>query len=271
MIRFHSLVTRCETCETMRCRGILLCVVCIALKVVLVRSAVVPSLRAAGDKCESGKRQGCADCRTVNICSYDQTVLTSYKCQDVEPDKPYCTGDGICSSEYDSESTCGVADDLCPSTKMGFYPDPSNCTQYLYCDDKQVATTVSCLAANNAYNHSSSSCFLRKTLDDCYQVSCDSLPNRNKWFVYRPFPQLYFFCSSSGRPVMFECPRITDVYDVKLQRCKFECRESGRFPYPEDNKKFYECVYVTPFKLELFVQRCPLQLTYDEEKRICTV
>ena len=53
----------------------------------------------------------------------------------------------------------------------------------------------------------------------------------------------------SGLPVMFECPREFEVYDVKLQRCKFECRESGRFPYPGDNKKYYECVYVTPFKV----------------------
>lgn len=78
------------------------------------------------ENCESGKRQDCADCRTVKICSYDQTVLTSYKCQDVEPDKPYCVGSGICSSDYDSESACGVADDLCPSTKAGFYPGLSN-------------------------------------------------------------------------------------------------------------------------------------------------
>uniref|UniRef100_A0A182W881 Chitin-binding type-2 domain-containing protein n=1 Tax=Anopheles minimus TaxID=112268 RepID=A0A182W881_9DIPT len=210
--------------------------------------------RVGSDKCASGKRQDCADCRTVNICSYDQTVLTSYKCQDVEPEKPYCTGNGICSLESEPESACGVADDLCPLTQAGFYPDPANCTQYIYCDEKQVATHVSCLAANNAYNHSSSSCFLRKTLDDCYQVNCDLLLNRNKWFVYKPFPQLYFFCSNSGLPVMFECPRPSEVYDVKLQRCKFECRESGRFPYPEDNKKYYECVHVTPFKFVLAVK-----------------
>ncbi|XP_053667823.1 uncharacterized protein LOC128718176 [Anopheles marshallii] len=245
------------------------CVLMCVKEAVSMSLFVVSSSRVASDKCDSGKRQGCADCRTVNICSYDQTVLTSYKCQDVEPDKPYCTGDGICSAEYEAESTCGMADDLCPPIKAGFYPDPANCTQYIYCDEKQVSTSVSCLAANNAYNHSSSSCFLRKTLDDCYQVNCDLLLNRNKWFVYKPFPQLYFFCSSSGLPVMFECPRESDVYDVKLQRCKFECRESGRFPYPEDNKRYYECVYVTPFKLELFEQRCPLQLTYDEERKIC--
>ncbi|XP_050094233.1 uncharacterized protein LOC126576955 [Anopheles aquasalis] len=245
-------------------------IVCSAYSISVVFSVVVPRARAAGDRCEPGKRQACADCRTVNICSYDQTVLVSYKCLDVEPDKPYCSGDGICSVKSDDENSCAVvADDLCPSKTAGFYPDPTNCTQYIYCDDKQAATPQSCLAANNAYNQSSSSCFLRRTLDHCYQVDCSLAQNRNKWFVYKPYPQLYFFCSSRGLPVMFECERDNEVYDVKLQRCKFECQESGRFPHPDDSKRYYECVYVTLLMLQLFEQTCPLQLTFDEQTKKC--
>lgn len=104
-----------------------------------------------------------------------------------------------------------------------------------------------CLAVNNVYNQTTAACFLKRRSSDCFQVDCKNSRNINKWFVYTPFPQLYFLCSSNGA-IMFKCPRETDVFDLDLKRCEFECREAGRFAHP-NVRMYYECAFVSTSKV----------------------
>ncbi|EAL41043.2 AGAP010361-PA [Anopheles gambiae str. PEST] len=149
----------------------------------------------------------------------------------------------------------------------GFYPDPSNCTRYLYCDSEMLGYEQNCLAVNNVYNQTTAACFLKRRSSDCFQVDCKNSRNINKWFVYTPFPQLYFLCSSNGA-IMFKCPRETDVFDLDLKRCEFECREAGRFAHP-NVRMYYECAFVSTSKLQKFEQTCPPLLEFNAKDQKC--
>ncbi|XP_050094236.1 uncharacterized protein LOC126576958 [Anopheles aquasalis] len=236
---------------------------------VLVLAAVVAakttsvSLGLATSRALSGacqERQTCKDCSTVNICGYDKTVLAEYRCADQDPKKIYCVGAGECSDKPNLDEGCFPTDDRCPLGAPGYYPDPQDCTRYLYCDGGAIGYEEDCLAANNVYNHSSASCFLKKKSSDCFQVDCSSSKNKDKWFIYTPFPQIYFLCSADGRAVTFQCPREDEVFDVTLKRCTFQCTSAGRFADPNDDKSYYECLYTSSTKLELFERKCPNSL-----------
>uniref|UniRef100_A0A182W882 Chitin-binding type-2 domain-containing protein n=1 Tax=Anopheles minimus TaxID=112268 RepID=A0A182W882_9DIPT len=229
---------------------------------------LVPLSPRALTSCAAGRRQDCEDCNTVKICSYDLTPLTQYRCQDVDPSKPYCTGAGICSDVPDTNNICQKTSDLCPMNAPGFYPNPSNCSRYLYCDSNMLGTEQNCLAANNVYNQTTEACFLKRRTADCFQVDCNNSRNKDKWFVYDPFPQLYFVCSSNG-PLMFKCPRETEVFDLELKRCEFQCRKAGRFAHPTNKYMYYECAYVSTSKLEKYEQTCPQLLQFDANVQKC--
>uniref|UniRef100_A0A182SDG5 Chitin-binding type-2 domain-containing protein n=1 Tax=Anopheles maculatus TaxID=74869 RepID=A0A182SDG5_9DIPT len=218
--------------------------------------------------CATGRRQDCEDCNTVKICSYDQTPLAQFRCQDVDPTKPYCTGDGICTDIPDPGVVCQKTNDLCPMSAPGYYPDPTNCTRYLYCDDSSLGFEQNCVAANNVYNQSSTSCFLKRRAADCFQVDCSNARNKDKWFIYDPVPQLYFLCSSNG-PLMFKCARDTDVFNLTLKRCEFQCRTAGRFAHPDRTDMYYECAYISTSKLEKYEQPCPPLLQFNATEQKC--
>ncbi|XP_052888253.1 uncharacterized protein LOC128296803 [Anopheles moucheti] len=236
-----------------------------ALRALVSKRAPV---RRALTSCVNGRREDCQDCNTVKICSYDQTPITQYRCQDVDPSKPYCTGAGICSNVSDPNLICQKTSDLCPMNAPGFYPNPSNCSRYLYCDVNMIGFEQSCVAANNVYNQTTESCFLKRRTADCFQVDCNNSRNKDKWFIYDPFPQLYFICSSNG-PLMFKCPRDTDVFDLELKRCEFQCRTDGRFAHPTNTNMYYECAYTSASKLQKYELSCPPLLKFNANDQKC--
>uniref|UniRef100_A0A182NQ05 Chitin-binding type-2 domain-containing protein n=1 Tax=Anopheles dirus TaxID=7168 RepID=A0A182NQ05_9DIPT len=219
-------------------------------------------------ECQTGRIE-CDDCNTVKICSYDKSVLAHYRCKDVDPNAPYCVGEGVCSNIPNPVGDCNKANDLCPTVgDSGYYPDPTNCSQYLYCDENSVGYEQSCVATNNVYNQTTSSCFLKRKSADCFQVDCNNSKNKDKWFVYTPSPQLYFLCSASG-PVMFMCPRENHIFDLNLKRCEFHCSSAGRFAHESGDTMYYECAYTSTSKLEKFEQTCPPLLVFDRLVQKC--
>ncbi|XP_052873354.1 uncharacterized protein LOC128278663 [Anopheles cruzii] len=251
------------------CRVLVLALVIVAVVGAVEATALsrrLASKRAVGGTCAAGERLGCTDCSTVKVCSYDQTILTEYRCQDATPDSPYCVGAGICSPTPDPQSVCLSSDDLCPLGAPGYYPDPTNCTRYLYCDENKISYPETCKATNNVYNQTSGSCFLKTKSADCFQTDCTK--NKDKWFVYTPFPQLYFLCSSKG-PLVFLCPREHEVFNVNLKICEFQCPSDGRFAFPGNTAKYYECLYSSKTKLELYEKNCPPALTFDATVGSC--
>ncbi|XP_035785955.1 uncharacterized protein LOC118463473 [Anopheles albimanus] len=238
----------------------------VAAKTTSVSKGLATS-RALSRACN--ERQTCKDCSTVNICGYDKTVLAEYRCADQDPEKKYCRGAGECSEEPDVDNQCFSADDRCPLLSSGYYPDPQNCTRYLYCDSSAIGYEEYCLAANNVYNQTSASCFLKKKSSDCFQVDCSSSKNKDKWFIYTPFPQIYFLCSADGRAVTFKCPKENEVFDVNLKKCRFQCTSDGRFADPNNDSLYYECLYTSSTKLELFEKECPPFTKFDEQNKRC--
>ncbi|EAL41044.2 AGAP010360-PA, partial [Anopheles gambiae str. PEST] len=197
----------------------------------------------------------CADCRTVKICSYDQTVLTSYKCQDVEPDKPYCVGSGICSSDYDSESACvGL---LC--TGLGVFPDPQDCMKFHYCTSVGSYARLFKCPSGYVYNSKKKTCS-RNTR--CQTVRCR--PNGRSIFI--PFPQdptYYAYCNYNrrrNRPVLrnvvvYKCTEGSEFNSLS-NSCVFKCSREGFLPKPGDPTKFYWCRRVSG-NLFGYEQVCP--------------
>ncbi|XP_058128573.1 uncharacterized protein LOC131292847 [Anopheles ziemanni] len=218
------------------------------------------------EKCEENtERQRCKDCLTVDICSYDNFRLAQYRCKDVNPLKPYCTGKGECTDKLPAGDDCTGKDDLCPE-EAGYYPDPTNCTRYLICDSNQKAYAQTCAVANNVYQQETASCILKRRSSDCFQVDCKAAKNLEKWFQYTPSPQFYFLCSAAG-PFMSKCPE-NEIFDVNTKQCEFQCSSVGRFPYPGEEKKYYECVETSTSKIQKFEQTCPgtMIFKYDDEK-----
>lgn len=202
--------------------------------IVLLLVTFLTSLKA---QCSNGARFACANCSTVSICSYGGIEVDSYHCSSVDATRPFCSGNaGICKST--PEGDCIQPSELCPRASETF-PQPSNCMQYIQCDTEKQAQTVTCSPSSFVYDHSTKSCKLRQTSNDCFQLNCAL--NQNRWASYRPAPSLAFYCSSAVGPMTFECTGENQVFNVASRTCVFGCPREGRFPVSDDASRYYQC------------------------------
>ncbi|XP_058465338.1 uncharacterized protein LOC131438941 [Malaya genurostris] len=222
---------------------------------------------ARNTNCEPGKRIGCADCSSVQVCLKDGTGIESskYRCDSINASQPYCNGNsGICSDQ--PEGDCDKPSELCPAE--GIYPNPTNCREYIYCVGGGKAYVVSC-APSEVYNHTSQNCVRATTPNSCFQLNCSAAPAQNQWFVYTPAPKLYVFCSSSAGPMTFECSG-SDSFNPRTRKCEFVCRGQGRFPVEGKDNSFYQCTLGANNVLSYTIQVCPGNLIFDEEHSRCS-
>uniref|UniRef100_A0A8D8I1U0 (northern house mosquito) hypothetical protein n=1 Tax=Culex pipiens TaxID=7175 RepID=A0A8D8I1U0_CULPI len=114
--------------------------------------------------------------------------------------------------------------------------------QYIRCDSQKQAQTIRCSPSSYVYDHSTTSCKLRQTSNDCFQINCALASNQNRWTSYRPVPKLAFYCSIAVGPMTFECSTgENQVFNVVSRSCVFGCPSEGRFPVPDDGTKYYQC------------------------------
>ncbi|XP_055536365.1 uncharacterized protein LOC129725021 [Wyeomyia smithii] len=233
----------------------------------LVRS-VSPAPR--NPSCEAGKRIGCADCGSVQICRWDGTPVESskYRCDSVDRTKPFCEGNtGVCSDTPSAD--CIKPSDLCPAP--GIFPQPTNCREYIICDNDKNAYVAAC-APNEVYSHSVQDCVRSSAANTCFQLNCAAAASQNQWYAYTPNATLYVFCSSEAGPMTFKCSGEHSAFNVNLKRCDFRCPSPGRFAIPDEpagSQRYYQCVAGAGNSLSYTVQTCPANLVFDVENSRC--
>lgn len=233
----------------------------------LVRS-VGPGPRNA--RCEDGKRLGCADCSSVQVCGWDGNPIESskYRCDSVDRSKPYCSGNtGVCVEKPAAD--CIKPSNLCP--EPGVFPQPTNCREYIFCDNEKKSYVASC-AANEVYSHTNQDCVRTSLANPCFQLNCGAPASQNQWYAYTPNATLYVFCSSEAGPMTFKCSGQHSAFNANLKRCDFRCPDTGRYAIPDepaDSRRYYQCVAGPGNVLSYNVQECPVPLIFDAENRRC--
>lgn len=151
--------------------------------------------------------------------------------------------------------------DLCPGP--GFYPDPTNCNRYNYCDHEKRAISYIC-PHHYIYDPTTALCKLHRTINDCHIIDCMKFPNQ---FVVYPLDRtLYIFCNADihgqTRALLYQCTGET-IFNPLKKDCDFACIEGeGRFEYPGDNQKYYYCVRTIYGTILPFVMRCGSDLKF---------
>ncbi|KAL1394490.1 hypothetical protein pipiens_011915 [Culex pipiens pipiens] len=221
-------------------------------------------------QCTTGSRFACANCSTVSVCSYGGIQVDAFRCDSVNASLPFCSGNtGVCKSA--PEGSCIQPSELCPRASDTF-PNPSNCLQYIRCDAQKQAQTIRCSPSSYVYDHSTRSCKLRQTSNDCFQVNCALASNLNRWTSYRPAPKLAFYCSIAVGPMTFECSTgENQVFNVVSRSCVFGCPSEGRFPVPDDGTKYYQCARGVYGVLVAQKVSCSAGLVFDPSLANCTV
>uniref|UniRef100_A0A182R905 Chitin-binding type-2 domain-containing protein n=1 Tax=Anopheles funestus TaxID=62324 RepID=A0A182R905_ANOFN len=207
-----------------------------------------------------GTRFACGSCTNVMICNYQKQAVGSYDCSSIDPANPYCE-DGKCTNETD----CKIKSDLCPATDK-FYPVPNNCSEAVYCGTDYVATTYTSPSPSYMFDIATQSWVFRKTPADCFQINCATAANMNKFFAYKPNPQLYVYCGTSG-PLTFQCDD-NNVYNESTKRCEFGCIKEGKFPIAGEPTKFYSCLVGPNGTLQKFEESCPIGTEFNPDPAV---
>ncbi|XP_049543743.1 uncharacterized protein LOC125956172 [Anopheles darlingi] len=215
--------------------------------------------------CDPDNRITCGSCNSVMICNFDGKKVGGYDCSSIDPSRPFCIGNGICSSS--AGEGCNIKSDLCPTTDK-FYPVPSNCSELVYCGPDQSATKVASPTTTAIFNFAKQSWTVRVAPTDCFQVDCKAAGQLDKWYAYKPSPTLSIYCSAEG-PLTFQCENEKDAFNESTKKCEFACSEEGNFPYPGDKERYYICLPDQKGGFQKIENSCLPTLEYDASLKRC--
>ncbi|XP_035898186.1 uncharacterized protein LOC118505870 [Anopheles stephensi] len=235
-----------------------------SLPIIVARQRTVVNLSDDSDdttlfSCDGEDRIVCGSCSKVMICNYQKQMVGSYECSSIDPQRPYCTGKGVCSKTTD----CEIPSELCPTPNY-FYPVPSNCSEVVYCGPKREETKVSAPSTAYIFDFKIQKWTLRKTAADCFQLNCGAAIMLNKFFAYKPNPRLYFYCTTGG-PMTFTCDT-NEVFNEAKRECEFGCTTEGDFPITGVNDRYYACLLGPNGVLQKFELSCPPGQLFDGTK-----
>lgn len=155
--------------------------------------------------------------------------------------------------------------------------DPTDCSQYYYCEDASLSSRV--YQCPNGYSYNTLTTLCRR--GGCQTVNCTA---KSDQYVALPDNNIYYaYCLNTlgvSAPIMFRCPNDYlnhTVFDQNTQRCEFECPYSGRFVDFRDPTGYYECIreeeLTSEFLVTVFVairhQQCLDGLIFDGYRGSC--
>uniref|UniRef100_A0A182KEL1 BPTI/Kunitz inhibitor domain-containing protein n=1 Tax=Anopheles christyi TaxID=43041 RepID=A0A182KEL1_9DIPT len=209
----------------------------------------------------------CGSCSSVMICSHEKQTVGSYECSSIDAQRPYCTGNGVCTNSM--EEKCKTPSELCPPESTGsYYPVPGNCSESVYCAKDNTAVKTSAPSSSYYFNSIKQSWTLRKTAADCFQINCLSATMQNKFYVYKPNPQLYVYCATFG-PMTFKCGA-NEEFNESKRACEFACKKEGNVGIPDGNggflkDRYYSCLATASGSFQLFELNCPVGLIFIDD------
>ncbi|XP_065090579.1 autotransporter adhesin BpaC-like [Ochlerotatus camptorhynchus] len=219
----------------------------------------------------------CQSCDTIQIClggSFNNLNLNRV----CPSSTPYCvqgasqTG-AACQSSPDSQ--CGVSStNGFTCTGVGFFPDPTSCQSYHYCEQEgQVGDTYDC-PVGYQYNSRSQQC-TRFGLRRCQTITCD--PTSQKVFIPYPMDDSYYvYCQydySTAVPTfqkafMLSCGK-GSTFNAQKEVCTFQCRRVGFFVNTANPNQYFSC-YRQGFRWMVSVNTCSNpNYMFDEKLMRC--
>lgn len=155
--------------------------------------------------------------------------------------------------------------------------DPTDCTQYYFCEDASLSSKVYQCPPDYVYNSVTTLC--RRNRGGCQTIDCSANADH---YVALPENNIYFaYCLNNmgvSLPIMFRCPNDYlnhTFFDEETQRCEFQCPYEGRYIDFRDRTSFYECLWdedETTGQLTQLIarhQQCLSGLIFDGYRNAC--
>uniref|UniRef100_A0A023ELR4 Putative chitin binding peritrophin-a domain protein n=1 Tax=Aedes albopictus TaxID=7160 RepID=A0A023ELR4_AEDAL len=202
----------------------------------------------------------CNDCSNVLVCLGSTQLERS--CNTSSQPAAFCVN-GTCSAIPDTAQGCFPPPVIC--TDVGFFPDPTICQIYHYCEGTDQESSVYECPPYYMYDAETALCNPEDSTEDCVTVVCD----QDKIFVSYGTSKKYFaFCLFEENAVssiqVFKCP---DNYQFHEVSCVFECPEAGNYAHM-DATKYFQC-YHSGAQLVFTIQSCPSGTTFVQSQQVC--
>lgn len=189
------------------------------------------------------------------MCANGETIGTA-ECGSAYP---YC--DPTTNSCTSSTPTGCTTSFKC--TGEGYFPNPTSCELYYFCDAARKATLYKC-PAGYAFDVYNSNCKRRGAIRDCVTMKCTT---KNSFIANAANAAYYAFCDADLKTTVFKCPGSTTFIPVKLG-CEFVCKAAGYYPAAATNQ-YYFCYY-SGYYLVYDLNTCPAGYQYNVSTRTCT-
>ncbi|KXJ62457.1 uncharacterized protein LOC109406559 [Aedes albopictus] len=227
------------------------------------------------ETCNGTKPTVCQSCNAIQVCVEGSSTLNLTRT--CPSSTPYCvqsSSGSTCQSSPDAQCTADAANGfVCTST--GFFPDPTSCQVYHYCEKEgDVGDTYDC-PSGYRYNSQRKTCQLWGWNRRCETVKCD--PTSQNVFAAYPYDdEYYIYCQydyttdtpTYQKTYVLSCGK-GSKFDAKNQVCKFQCRKVGLFVNTVNPSQYYSC-YRNRFQWEAKVNTCSKpNYIFDEELMRC--
>lgn len=239
--------------------------------------ATIEKIKTDSFKCPAGVSGSyCAsDCATLLLCNVgtmERAPILSYKCSTLTGSSPYCNpGTKQCSASGDPKNVqCSgpKLDFIC--TDIGYFPDPKNCSKYIYCGDT-TAEVFEC-PYYYVYDAKTERCKRYRRSTDCATINCLNQNSYPTFLAYSAHKSFYGLCLNDNNVISTTVLRCSDSdyfeYNPTTITCEFKCPGDGQFPDPTDCKKFYEC-YRFGRVYNYNIKTCPVGLYFDQNLLRC--
>lgn len=228
-------------------------------------------------KCPAGvSGQHCAsDCATLltcNVGAIERDPIASIKCSSFSSYGPYCIpGKDKCSTVGDENiPQCSVPKLDFTCTDIGYFPNPKNCSKYIYCGDT-TAEEYEC-PYYYVYDPKIEQCKPYQRSTDCATINCLNQDAYPKFLAYSAHKAFYGLCLIDNDVITTLVLRCEDIryfeYNPVTVTCEFKCPGDGQYPDSTDCLKFYEC-YRFERVYNFRIKSCPTGLYFDKKLLRC--
>ena len=198
---------------------------------------------------------------------------------------PYCVdeddeGNAKCSNS--AATSCNNVDGF-TCLSEGVFPNPTNCKEYFICSDngngELVADQYQCEDFRVFDPSAPQGDYCRFTRNRfCVQVNCNG-DIKNILMNYPFFPrargEIVASCMGANKmPLVFRCPAgrpaILSTIPPDCTPERVPCRQLGRYAFPDDTTKYYECL-ITSRGREQLLRSCIRNYFFDGRQRRCVI
>lgn len=146
--------------------------------------------------------------------------------------------------------------------------DPSNCSQYYFCEGPRGASMAYECPPRHVYKSLEKECKRQILSSDCTKINCAS--NTDQFVGYPPDPSYYVMClitDGTSTPIAFKCA-LNEQFIPSERKCVFQCKKEGRAADGKDCTKYYEC-YRNGFSFVTMHQKCLNGFIFSSEANGC--